>query len=156
MMDFAWLSEVADLFLPGAAEASRGLDPAIFQTVVRGSVLVLNLGGWAMLRAIERLYEQSTVRAILDAVLWQSLGAFTIVGAEPGVAMVSMCRPCRIVFSRWPASSSPMKPATVQRAPSEARLSATLAAPPAVQESREMSITGTGASGEMRVASPQM
>ena len=42
MMDFAWLSEVADLFLPGAAEASRGLDPAIFQTVVRGSVLVLN------------------------------------------------------------------------------------------------------------------
>ena len=85
MMDFAWLSEVADLFLPGAAEASRGLDPAIFQTVVRGSVLVLNLGGWAMLRAIERLYEQPTVRAILDAVLWQSLGAFTIVGAELAV-----------------------------------------------------------------------
>ena len=49
-----------------------------------------------------------------------------------------------------------MKPKTVQEAPSPAMLIATFAAPPAVQVSRAMAITGTGASGEIRVAAPQM
>jgi hypothetical protein len=49
-----------------------------------------------------------------------------------------------------------MYPATAQRAPRDAMFSATLAAPPAVHESRAISTTGTGASGEMRVASPQI
>ena len=79
-----------------------------------------------------------------------------MVAPVPGVGSGVIAFSSRMRVRREPASSGPMKPATVHRAPSAARFSATLAAPPAVHVSRAMSTTGTGASGEMRVASPQM
>ncbi len=54
-----------------------------------------------------------------------------------------------------PAKSSPTKPTTHAFAPSATRFASTLAAPPRCVDSRRMSTTGTGASGEIRVTSPQ-
>lgn len=59
-----------------------GLDPTVFAFVVRGTVLMMNLWGWAMVRGIEQVYRQSLVRAILNAVLWQSFATFALVGVE--------------------------------------------------------------------------
>ena len=59
-------------------------------------------------------------------------------------------------MSWCPASSSPIRPRISVAAPRLQAFSATLAAPPAVQVSRRMSTTGTGASGEIRVASPDV
>ena len=56
---------------------------------------------------------------------------------------------------RRPLGSSPIQPKSVALPPRAAMLSATLAAPPAVKVSCETFTTGTGASGEMREASPQ-
>ena len=53
-----------------------------------------------------------------------------------------------------PASSRPTTDSSLVRAPSAAQLRATLAAPPGRTSSRCHSTTGTGASGEMREASP--
>src|SRR5258708_6932011 len=54
-----------------------------------------------------------------------------------------------------PAKSSPITPITHACAPSASRFASTFAAPPRCVDSRLISTTGTGASGEMRVTSPQ-
>jgi len=59
-----------------------GLDPTVFAFVVRATVLIMNLWGWAMVRGIEGVYRQSLVRAILDCVLWQTFATFALVGVE--------------------------------------------------------------------------
>ena len=57
-------------------------------------------------------------------------------------------------FSFAPASSSPIRPTKMQRAPSEAMLRATLPAPPILVSLRWTAMTGAGASGEIRDTSP--
>ena len=57
-------------------------------------------------------------------------------------------------FSAAPASSSPISPTKMQRAPSEAMLRATLPAPPILVSLRRTAMTGAGASGEIRETSP--
>ncbi len=57
-------------------------------------------------------------------------------------------------FSCAPASSSPIRPTKMQRAPSEAMLRATLPAPPILVSLRCTAMTGAGASGEIRDTSP--
>ena len=57
-------------------------------------------------------------------------------------------------FSFAPASSSPISPTKMQRAPSEAILRATLPAPPISVSLRWTAMTGAGASGEIRDTSP--
>ena len=59
-----------------------GLDPTVFAFVVRATVLIMNLWGWAMVRGIEGVYRQTLVRAILDCVLWQTFATFALVGVE--------------------------------------------------------------------------
>src|SRR6185503_14610884 len=59
------------------------------------------------------------------------------------------------VFKRSPAASLPITPTTDPRAPSATRFASTFAAPPRCTDSRRTSTTGTGASGEIRVTSPQ-
>ena len=60
----------------------------------------------------------------------------------------------RIFLSVAPSASSPTTENSLVFAPSAAQLRATLAAPPALSRSVLNSTTGTGASGEMREASP--
>jgi hypothetical protein len=62
--------------------------------------------------------------------------------------------PASCAFSLRPASSSPISPTKMQRAPSEAILRATLPAPPILVSLRCTAITGAGASGEIRDTSP--
>jgi len=58
------------------------LAPVAFAVVLRGTVLVMNLGGWAMLRGIERVYRQSIVRGALSVILLQTWAAFSTLGVE--------------------------------------------------------------------------
>src|SRR5690606_33767983 len=56
--------------------------------------------------------------------------------------------------SSAPRSSTPTTPASTQRAPSAATFNATFAAPPGRCSDEPARTTGTGASGEIRVVSP--
>jgi len=65
-------------------------------------------------------------------------------------------RSSRSSSSLWPGSSSPITESSVTLAPSAAAFTATLAAPPGLSLVRSASIftIGTGASGEIRLTSP--
>ena len=73
--------------------------------------------------------------------------------SETSTASISFSR-ARSAFSFAPASSSPTRPAKMQRAPRAAMLRATLPAPPTLVSLRWTAMTGAGASGEMRDTSP--
>ncbi len=68
--------------------------------------------------------------------------------------LTSTPRAARSAASVRPEASSPTRPTSRGAAPSEARLCATLAAPPRENVSRSTATTGTGASGEMRSTRP--
>ncbi len=83
----------------------------------------------------------------------------TVVGLPSSATMSDSSSPAASISrnsprTRSPARSSPMTPTREARAPSARRFASTLAAPPSRADSRRMSTTGTGASGEMRVTSP--
>ncbi len=81
---------------------------------------------------------------------------FRVVGrVESQTSTLSIRLSCAsAAFSLAPASSSPISPTKMQRAPREAMLRATLPAPPILVSARWTAMTGAGASGEIRDTSP--
>ena len=90
---------------------------------------------------------------------WAMMRVLIVVGRD--LSAINKSSVWKVLFSLTelrilsPAKSSPTTPITHACAPSASRLANTFAAPPRCVDSRLMSTTGTGASGEMRVTSPQ-
>jgi hypothetical protein len=81
---------------------------------------------------------------------------FTVVGRPAAIEMCAQSMPRWVSIPRnsAPASSWPVTPNRVTRAPSAATLHAVLAAPPGTPNALIFRTMGTGASGEMRSTSP--